>query len=227
MNFPRRFAIRGCLDVLFLGCLCAPVSAAAGRDQTRGARVQVRGDRDAYVLSRGHGSMVGDVYLEDIEALRNEWPGDFLWVRRAGREFVIRDARTIEGGQRLFEPMRALEPEQQALGGRQERLESEDNALDQQEEQIEAELEALDRNEDDDEDENVRPVAVSSARPALEKRKREIGEKLRFLESRERELDAAESALDRRSDALEEKAEAALWRLIDQALKKGLGRPVD
>ncbi len=225
MTFPRRFALRGCLAVLFLGCLSAPASTAAGGGETRVARVRVRGSRDAYVLSRGHSSMTADASLEDIEALRKEWSDVFLWVRRGGHEFLIRDARTIEDGRKLFDPVRALEPDHQVLRGRQERLESEQNALEQQEEEIDAELEALDPDEDDDAD--VRPVAVSSDRPALEKRKREIAEKMHVLESRERELEAAENELDRRSDVLEEKAEKTLWRLIDRALEKGLGRSLD
>ena len=224
MSSTRRISIGGSIAVSLLLALSAARAADAGEARPRVARVWVRGHSDAYVLARGGHFMSSDASIEEIEALGSKWSptGDFLWVRRGGREFLIRDARTMEESQRLFQPLKQLEPEQEALRRRRREIDSEERALEREQEDIEEEIQALeDRDEDDDSD---RPV-VASARPDLDRRHREVEEKMRALEDRERELDAAENELDRRSDALEEKAEAGLWRLIDGALGKGLGRP--
>lgn len=220
MSSPRRFSVGGSIAVSLL-LLSAARAAKAGEDRPGVARVWVRGHSDAYVLARDGHFLSSDASIEEINALQSRWSGDFLWIRRGGREFVIRDAPTMDESQRLFEPLKRLEPEQEALRRRQKEIESEERTLETEEEKIEEEIQALDRDEDDDSD---RPV-VPDARPDLDRRHREVEEKMRALEGRERELDAAENELDRRSEALEKKAEAALWRLIDGALGKGLGRP--
>ncbi len=96
-----------------------------GRDG-RGGRGAVRGnmrvsDRhaDAYVLSCEHHVFSTNASLEEVEVVNSGFSGDFLWGRRAGRQFVIRDARTIEEAQRLFDPVRQLDPEREALRRRQ------------------------------------------------------------------------------------------------------------
>jgi chromosome segregation ATPase len=203
------------LALLLLGFFCAPTMVAALLSE----KVTIYGDRaaDAYVLSRGHTFFSTNSSLEGIEALRSGMTGDFLWVRRAGKEFVIRDSRTLEEAQSLFDPMRRLDPERKALHDRQERLRLEQSALDREEQELDEELDFL----EDAENSGDR----ASTRSDLERRRKALQPKMHALEARERELDAIESSLDSRADALEEKAEAALWKSIDRALAKGLGRP--
>ena len=184
-------------------------------DETRKKMVALP-NADAYVLSREQSFFSTNASVEDVEALIRSFAGDFLWVRRAGKEFVIRDTRTLEEAQRLFDPLRQLDPEREALRRRQERLGSDQAALDRDEEKLERELEA--RNEGGE----IRGSAA--ARTDLERRRTELKSRMRALEARDRELEAAETSLEARSDALEEKAETALWSLIDRALTKGLGR---
>lgn len=195
--------------ILLLGCVAGAAAVAQEVYPSRHA--------DAYILSRDDQFISTNVSLLQIESVRSGFPGDFLWGRRAGKQFMIRDERTLEEAQRLFDSLRQLDPERETLRRRQERLGSEQEALEREEETLDRELDALDEGEH---------RAPAPARSDLERRRSELSSKMRALEARERDIDADESSLDRRSDALEEKAETALWRLIDRALSQGLGRPV-
>lgn len=164
-----------------------------------------RGPRDTYVLNRGSSSSVSGT-LEDLGTLRSRYPGDFLWFRRTGTAYVIRDPRLLEDAAAFFEPLRALEPEQSALARREAALDREDEKNDREEEAIEAEDEA-------------RPS------PELDRRRRALDDRRRDLSRRQRELAKEERALDRRENALEETAERGLWKLLDQAVTSGAARP--
>lgn len=164
--------------------------------------------------------MSSDASVEEIESLRDEWSGDFLWVRRGDRKFLIRDLPTVKEARTFFAPMQALDPERHALERRQQAIQEEERDLDREEEAIEEEIQDMDDREDDD-----RSLPAAD-RDDLERRLRDVRAKMRGVEDRERALDADETALDRRSDALEAKAEAALRALIDRALEKGLARPI-
>jgi chromosome segregation ATPase len=193
-----------------------PMGTAAGAPQ--GATRTFRSDRaqDAYVLSRGnHGSTTTSGTLEDLEKARRRLSGEFLWVRRSGREYVIRDRRTLEEAYRLFAPIRALDPERAALALRQSRIEAEQAVLEREQERLERESERL------GEDPGPRDAA---ARRRLEGRRRELAPRMRALEEREREVEELERSIDRREEELEAKAEAELWSRIDAAIAGGLAR---
>ena len=203
--------------LIFLGCLTA-LAEGAGNSSGKTAVSPTR-DADVYILSHDSSFFSTTASVRDIESIGKKVAGDFLWVRRAGKELVIRDARTLEEATRLFEPINGLEPEREALQAKQEQLGRDETTLDDEEERLEDELEALENRGEDQ--------VSDSARAALEHRRIELNAKMRTLEARERELDADERALENRSDALEQKAETALWDLVDQALTNGLGRAID
>ncbi|MBI5867620.1 MAG: hypothetical protein HZB43_04925 [candidate division Zixibacteria bacterium] len=175
-------------------------------------------DGDVYILSHDSSFFSTNASVRDIESIGKKVAGDFLWVRRAGTELIIRDARTLAEAARLFEPIDGLEPEREALQAKQEQLGRDEAKLDDEEERLEDELEALENRGEDH--------VSDSARAALEHRRVELKAKMRTLKAGERELDAQERALDGRSDELERKAESAFRRLIDHAITNGLGRTV-
>lgn len=197
------------------GVLLAP-SPAAGAGSRNTVVHSSRGS-DSYVLARGQQFMSTSVSIHDVEFLRRRLDGDFLWVRRGGKELVIRDSGAISEAEKLFEPLRRFDPERAALTERADRLASEESVLDAEEEGIEGELERF-------EERDVEKDAA--ARAALERRRETLRPKRRALEARTRDLDAAERELDRRSDAAEEEAEAALWSFIDRAIERGMARPL-
>jgi bla regulator protein BlaR1 len=176
-----------------------------------------RSGPDAYILSQGENSFSTNCSLEALGAVRERLSGDFLWIRRAGKVYLIRDDRTLDEAHSLFAPLRQLDPEHEALARRQSRLSAEQDALDHEQEEIEQELDRL-----SDEEENSERA---SDRLSIERRQRDLEQRVRALQARERELDAVERSIDQREDALEKKIEARLWRLIDESIARGVARP--
>lgn len=173
--------------------------------------------KDAYILSQGGSSFSTNCSLNALEDVRESLSGNFLWVRRAGKVFVIRDERSLDAARALFAPLRDLDPEHEALARKQSSLEREQEALERQQEEIEQELDKL----SDEEESGQRST---SARKSLERRQRDLEPQARALELKERELDGLERAIDQREDAIEKKAEARLWHLIDESILSGVAR---
>jgi len=67
-----------------------------------------RGPRDTYVLQLGNSTNVSGS-LEDLGTLRRRYSGDFLWFRRAGAAYVIRDPRLLAEADAFFEHLRKLD----------------------------------------------------------------------------------------------------------------------
>jgi hypothetical protein len=219
---------RPILAVLLFAAVSTPTRAeGTGSKQTV---LHSGGSSEAYVLARGQRFFSTNVSLDEIESLRSRMTGDFLWVRRGGKELVVRDPRAIDEAQRLFDPLKQLDPDREALGAREERLSSEETALEAEEEKLEGDLERLDgEDEEGDNPESARAETVASpskeseaARAELERRRSALEPKMRALEARQREIDALERSLDLRSDALEAEAEHALWAFVEQAATRGL-----
>ena len=66
----------------------------------------------AYSTSSGSRSLSGSGNVEDLVSANDRYgDGEFLWVRRNNREYVVRDLQFITRVRALFAPLRALEPE--------------------------------------------------------------------------------------------------------------------
>ena len=174
--------------------------------------------RDAYLLTRGEHGLSTNLSLEEFVDLRKMFSGEFLWVRRGGRKFLIRDRAVLGQAQALFEPLRTLEPEREALRARQRDLADEESPLEREQEEIDRQAEEL---------ENDHGENAAAARRDLERRQDDLRPLMRRLEARERELDTIERSLDEREDVLEKRAEERLWQLIDAALARGLGERLE
>jgi hypothetical protein len=86
--------------------------------------------RDSYVLHFCAGNsttMSGS--LEDFTAIKGAISGDYLWVRRDGRRYVITDRAKLAEVWDYFAPERALRPQQQAIEHETRKLERESDAL--------------------------------------------------------------------------------------------------
>jgi hypothetical protein len=205
-------AFTGVLGLCLL--LGASGAAFAGEKGTRGGGLGGGRGRDAYVLTRGEHGMSTNLSLDDFLELREKFSGEFLWVRRGGKRFLIRDRVVLDQARALFEPLKTLDPERKALQAKQRDLGDEEAALESEQEEIEQKAEDL---EDDHGEEAV------AARRDLQRREDDLRPRMRRREAKERELDAIERSLDEWEDALEKKAEERLWQLIDAAIARGLG----
>lgn len=81
---------------------------------------------DAYIISAGDNQRYkAGSSLDEFEAMRKRISGRYMWVRRDGREYVIRDETTIRRVETFFAPVEALAPEQKAMGREEEQLDRE------------------------------------------------------------------------------------------------------
>lgn len=203
---------------LILLLLCVSGAFAGIERSAHGAVLAGGRGRDAYVLTRGELGMSTNLSIEDFVDLRKKFSGEFLWVLRRGKRFLIRDRAVLGQAQALFEPLRTLEPEQKALQARQRDLANEESSLEREQEEIDRQSEEL----EDDHGESA-----TAARRDLQRQQDDLRPRMRRLEAKERELETIERSLDEREDVLEKKAEEQLWRLIDATLARGVGERLD
>ena len=178
---------------------------------------------DSYILSEGDTSWCTSASVNDILAVQNRIAGRFLWARRAGKEYLVREPGTLDQALALFAPLRLDEPEREELRRKQARLDAERDALESQQQTIEEDLESG----TDEDDRTDRSAERAAERRNLEKRRQEVEARLAKLEEREAELEAEEGAVDARDEAREKEVEAGLWRLIDESISSGVARPVE
>lgn len=173
---------------------------------------------DAYVLAVGDSWTSGGIDIDELGGMREKLPGDFLWFRRSGATWCVDDPAILEKASRCFEPLRALEPEQEALREKEENLDAKEEALDREQDAIDQDLEDLDADED------AGIVVDGSQREELERRREAMEGPRRELRAGQRELESVERELDAREEALEARAEADLWRVIDEAIASGAAK---
>jgi hypothetical protein len=170
----------------------------------------------AYVFKRGGRSTIrtSGMPWRSIGKIANRWTGDFIWTRRDGREYLIRDAATLAEAKRAFAELDAMSPQIEVFHKRLHAVEQREEALEDKLESIEERLEDEDGLRD-------------SERRALEARARELEQEKRIVERELRPLEEEERRIDNRQEALERVAEAELEQIIRQAIRRGVVERVD
>lgn len=156
-------------------------------------------DDFAYVFhssSGGRALISGNLNLDNVLATRNRYSGEFLWVKRNGREYLIRDAATLTEARAAF--AYSLDGEYRALSAKMEPFEKRERELDKQ----------IDRLSDEESAPNG---------PQL----RRLEAELERVEQQLRRFEAEEECLDAREEQLERAAEAKLRTIVDRAVALG------
>jgi chromosome segregation ATPase len=158
-------------------------------------------DRFAYVYKRGGGDSIMRMNgsLESFQRIAERWSGEYIWVSRNGKEWLIRDAAVLASARAAFKDMEALEP---AVRAAEERL----RPIEQKAEAIE---ERMERIEDD---------------PSRENDLRAYERQLSAIEGELRTAEAAVERLDRELERREEIAEAKFEKLVIRAIEAGKPR---
>jgi hypothetical protein len=199
--------------------LIGPLAGSARAElRPEDATVSAGSSADAYVLSDGDCSWSTNASVEELLAVRATLKGGFLWARRGGKQYVVRETHTLAQARALFADLDANDPAREELAGKQARLQEERDELENQQEEIEQDLDALD-------DENDRR-GQEAVRQGLTERQRDVDSRLARLDVREAELDSEDQAIEARQDAREARAEAQLWRLIDDSISSGSTSPL-
>ena len=154
---------------------------------------------DSYVfVPHGTNVMSSNIDLQRALSIGRRYGSHFLWVRHDGREYVIRDAATLDAIERVLDSAGVPLPEMERLRAKMRPLEARERTLDH-------EVDAI----SDDENRSA----------ADEARLRDLEGRLREVESQLRVLEGEEERLDREQDRLEEEAERKMMPLIERAIR--------
>ncbi|ASR43246.1 hypothetical protein BEN78_07515 [Xanthomonas citri pv. mangiferaeindicae] len=209
-----------------LAAAAPAIASSLASATTVGTRqVQISGrTSQAYVRSRGGADFAMSGSTEDFEeAKRQTGSGDALWLRRGNDRYLIRDPATLRRFDTLFEPVARLGREQGELGtqqgrlgGEQGRLGAEQGVLSQRQARLAtaAAQRALAGNG------NV-PASEQRDLDEIAARQRELGDRQRALGRQQAELGRQQGALGKRQAEASRQVEAALPRLLDDALAAG------
>jgi hypothetical protein len=165
----------------------------------------------SYIFKRGETTYIaaGNINIANIGSLTGRFKGDYLWAKIDGREYLIRDAATMDEARRAFVEVEANQELYHALTARMEPLEAKYEALEEQEEELSDSL--------GDEPENY----TEAEKRAMERRIAALEEQMRPLEAQLRELERQEEVLDDKEERLEEAAEKKLQVIIRKAIARG------
>lgn len=163
------------------------------------------GDHDGYALvrhDRDGFSMSGDTDdVDDIRAAKRSIDGDFLWFRRGGKAFVVRDAGVLARANQAWAGTRAHEARMQQLQARMQPHETKLEAMGKRMERLQVDF-----------DRTPQMREAERAMQALAERQRDLGERHRALamqylragEAERERLDRQSQQLDAQQQALDE-----------------------
>jgi hypothetical protein len=193
------------------------LSTAIGVLAVLAATAAVHGGQSdrAHAVCLGQSSYVTGMNIEDFVAMRKARTGDFLWFRRDGKSYVVTDAAVLDAARIALRPVDALGREMQAVSDRLKPYESREVEIDRDEEAIDEAQDALDDRHD---------AAAEAERRRLEARQHEVESRRRTLESEMRAVEDEERRLEEREREIERVADAAIGRLADEALQRGLAQ---
>jgi hypothetical protein len=173
--------------------------------------------RDGHVFAFGETSYASNVNLDDFLRIRKGRRGDFLWFRQGGRDYIVTDASVLAAGHEILGPVRELSREQELVSARLRPFEEREEELDREEERLEERAERLEGRND---------RAASEERERLHTLERELQARQEALRSDMSEIEAEEQKLEDREQEIERVADAKVARLIEEALRRGLARPL-
>lgn len=179
----------------------APLHVARADDRRDGvAYALVRKGEDGMTMSGSH----DDRDNADIDAARRDIDGDFLWFRRDGKAYVVRDAATLAQADAAWAKTRELSAQMQILSARMQPHQEKMQALGARMQALQVEV--------------VQPPEMETARVEMERlgaRMQALGEKQGALGARMAGADEAER------DRLQAQMEAL------SAEQEGLGREME
>jgi bla regulator protein blaR1 len=211
-------------------------------------------DGETFVISHGknfiyigrRGMTIGSSGGSDeVDRLRGKYSGDFIWFRRDGKYFVIRDQATVSRAAGLFAPMQGLEEKQDELGKQQEALGEQQEALSQKMEEVKVAVPDMTADLDRVR-EKIKQLAAGGTQDELGELQSEIGElqsKIGELQSqagrhqsevgrqqgelgrKQGELGRKQGEIGRQQGDLSRKAAREMKSVIDDAVAHGLAKP--
>lgn len=211
-------------------------------------------DRPQFVISYGktyisvsgdNESFGTDHPSEFVEFLQEKIPGDFIWFRRDGKSYLIRDQATIKRALEFFSPIHALEQKQEELGKQQEALGQEQEALGKQQEEVhvqipdmtedlhklEAELKALGASGSQEDlgriQEKIGDLLgkLGDLQSKAGEEQGKLGEKQGALGEKQGKLGEQQGELGSQEEEIFKDASRQMKTLLDDAITQGVAKP--
>ena len=234
----------------------APLQLVTQSSQSGSTVFVMSGDREGhqFVISSGNTyiSVSGDSESygtdhpsEFVEFLQEKISGDFIWFRRDGKSYVVRDPATIKRAKDFFAAVQELDKKQEELGKQQEALGEKQEALGKEQEEVHVQI--PDMTEDLHKLEaELKKLGASGTQEDLGRIQGEIGElqsKLGDLQSvagdeqgkmgekqgelgeQQGKLGELQGELGRQQEQVFKDASRQMKALIDDAVARGLAKP--
>ncbi len=201
-------------------------------------------DGEEYVLLRPNGSSTMNGSMGDVERARKLLgPGEkeILWFRQGGKEYVIRDPRTLETAFALFAPQEELGRRQADLGSHQAELGSRQAALGAEQAKLGAKQARLgaeqarvarDEGRATSEGREVndrlarQQDELSKQQDDLGRQQDELGKKQDELGKQQDDLGEQQDKLGAEQDKLAKEADEKFQALLGDAISRGLATEV-
>ncbi len=224
--------------------------------QSNSTVIVMNGERDGhqfvissgntYISVSGNSESYGtDHPSEFVEFLQEKIPGDFIWFRRDGKSYVIRDAATIKRAKDFFAAVQELDKKQEELGKQQEALGEKQEALGKEQEEVhvqipdmtedlhklEAELKALGASGTQEDlgriQEKIGDLQskLGELQSVAGEEQGKLGEKQGALGEEQGKLGEQQGELGRQQEEVFKGASGQMKALIDDAIAKGLAKP--
>ncbi len=201
---------------------------------------------NTYVSVSGDNENYGtDHPSEFVEFLQEKIQGDFIWFRRDGKSYVIRDQAAIKRAKDFFAGIDALDKKQEELGKQQEALGAQQEALGKQQEavrvhipdmtedlrKLEAELKAIGATGSEEDLGRIQEKIgdLQSKLGDLQSKAGEeqgrLGEQQGKLGEQQGKLGEQQGELGRQEEQIFKQASRQMKTLIDDAVAHGLAKP--
>jgi len=201
--------------------------------------VIVSGSGDSFTMS----GMNGDD--EHVRELRKTIADDFIWFRRDGKSYIIRDQDTVRRAKSFWAPQAELGKQQEELGRQQEELGRQQEELSKQMEQIrvdipdvmkemeqlQAELKKLGTSATSEQIGEIQSKIgelqskIGESQSKAGERQSKIGEQMGALGEKQGKLGELQGKLGEKQGKLAEEASKKMKSLLDEALTKGTAQP--
>ncbi len=234
----------------------APLQLVTQSSQSSSTMVVMSGEKygHQFVISSGNTyiSVSGDSESygtdhpsEFVEFLQEKLSGDFIWFRRDGKSYVIRDPATIKRAKDFFAAVQELDKKQEELGKQQEALGEKQEALGKQQEEVhvqipdmtedlhklEAELKALGASGSQEDLGRIQgeigelQSKLGDLQSKAGEEQGKLGEKQGALGEQQGKLGELQGELGRQQEQVFKDASRQMKSLIDDAVAHGLAKP--
>ncbi len=183
--------------------------------------------------------------LDHAKKLRSKIKGDFIWFRREGKSYVIRDEATVKKAKALFAPQEALGKKQAEVGKQQEALGAQQEKLGTKQEEVgvllpdlmgdvkKLEAAVSDSSRPRTQDDLARLQSqlaelqgkIGELQSRAGKEQAKLGERQASLGQQQAELGRKQAELGREQARLAREATEKMEHLLDEALAKGFAEP--